>query len=122
MKAKLLFCHGARAASWREPFDSLAVATRQQTKDPIALAFLEFMEPNFSQAVEQLVNAGATQINVMLLFLAAGGHTLNDVSALVKQAKLDYPSVEFHVSNTLLASTIMHDATLKWINQPDALS
>lgn len=114
-KAKLLFCHGARAASWREPFDVLANSARSQYVEPIELAFLEFMQPDFATAVQTLVSKGAQQIDVVLLFLAAGGHTRNDVTALVSTAQTQHPNVTFKVSDTLLEAEPMRQATLQWI-------
>jgi sirohydrochlorin cobaltochelatase len=115
MIAKLLFCHGARASSWREPFDVLAAAAQAQYAHPVELAFLEFMQPDFATAVQTLVGKGAQQIDVVLLFLAAGGHTRNDVSALVATAQTQHPQIKFKVSDTLLESEPMRQATLQWI-------
>jgi sirohydrochlorin cobaltochelatase len=117
LNAKLLFCHGARAVSWREPFDTLTAQVRARNQQLVELAFLEFMQPSFALAVQNLVNRGAKKIDVILLFLAAGGHTRNDVTQLVQAAEQQHPDIEFTVSDTLLESPLMLAATLQWIEQ-----
>ncbi len=116
VKGKLLFCHGARAASWREPFDTLTTTVKASYPHPVELAFLEFMQPDFASAVISLEAQGVQQIDVILLFLAAGGHTRNDVSALVEQAKAKHPNLQFQVTGTLLESEQMRAATVAWIS------
>jgi sirohydrochlorin cobaltochelatase len=116
VKGKLLFCHGARATSWREPFDTLTATVKTQYPHPVVLAFLEFMQPDFATAVRALEAQGAQQIDVILLFLAAGGHTRNDVTALVDQARAQHPNLTFNVTDTLLESEQMRAATVAWIS------
>ncbi len=115
--AILLFCHGARANTWRIPFDGLLEQTRQDTILPVELAFLEFMEPDFRTAMERLHLSGARRIRVVLLFLSEGGHTRRDVSALVEQAQASWPDLQIDVSETMLASESFRRATATWILQ-----
>jgi sirohydrochlorin cobaltochelatase len=124
--AFLLFCHGARTPKWREPFDLVTRELRQslavtQPTLPVSLAFLEFMQPDFPSEVARLYAQGARRIKVMLLFLAAGGHTLRDVQALVQAAQLAHPGLEFWVSDTMLEEEGMRAATLHWLHQTIAL-
>jgi sirohydrochlorin cobaltochelatase len=113
----LLFCHGARAPTWRVPFDDLLAQVRQVSAVPVELAFLEFMEPGFQSAVEQLHRLGARQIKVVLMFLSEGGHTRRDVSALVEHALATLPDLKIEVSQTMLASAEFRRATAAWILQ-----
>lgn len=70
-KAVLLFDHGARDARWRDPFDRLALFWRaQHPNKPVALAFLEFMQPCLEEAIASHVAAGAAEIVVVPVFLA----------------------------------------------------
>jgi sirohydrochlorin cobaltochelatase len=115
--ALLLFCHGARANTWRVPFDNLLARTRQETTLPVELAFLEFMEPDFACAIERLHLTGARRIRVVLLFLSEGGHTRRDVTALVEQSQLAWPDLHIEVSETMLASESFLRATATWILQ-----
>ena len=70
----ILFAHGARDPRWAEPFE--AVAQRVRGRDPalaVQLAFLEFMTPSLREAGELLVGVGCARVDVLPLFLGAGG-------------------------------------------------
>jgi sirohydrochlorin cobaltochelatase len=80
----ILFAHGARDARWAEPFE--AVATRLRRLRPgveVRLAFLEFMAPSLPDAGATLAAAGCTAVEVVPLFLGAGGHVRRDLPLLM---------------------------------------
>jgi sirohydrochlorin cobaltochelatase len=94
MKAIILFGHGARDIRWREPFDRLATLWKEQyPATPVALAFLEMMEPSLSQAIATLNARGATQIAVVPVFFGQGGHLRNDFPVLLEECRNQYPQV-----------------------------
>jgi sirohydrochlorin cobaltochelatase len=94
MKAIILFGHGARDIRWREPFDRLASLWKwQHPATPVALAFLEMMEPSLSQAIATLNARGATQIVVVPVFFGQGGHLRNDFPVLLEECRNQYPQV-----------------------------
>ncbi len=109
----LFFCHGARDASWRAPFDDILKRFRAGRPDvPAELAFLELMEPGFEQAIERLVAAGAARIDVVPLFLAPGSHTRRDLPALLAQAQVRWPALQFRVAPTMTESEAMRAAVV----------
>ncbi|XHS77550.1 sirohydrochlorin chelatase [Burkholderiaceae bacterium UC74_6] len=82
----LLFGHGARDPEWARPFEAVAARIRsQQPELPLALAFLEFMQPDFATAAAGLVEAGCSRVHILPLFLGVGGHVRKDVPALVER-------------------------------------
>ena len=84
----LLFAHGARDPQWAEPFE--AIARRVRARDPalvVQLAFLEFMTPTLHDAGRMLVEAGCEQIDVLPLFLGAGGHVRRDLPELLAELR-----------------------------------
>ena len=83
----ILFAHGARDAHWREPFDRLHTLVAQRHPGPVAVAFLELMSPDLTQAATQLAEAGATQLTVVPLFLGTGGHLRRDLPVLLATAQ-----------------------------------
>ena len=88
MEGLLLFAHGARDPRWAGPFE--AVARRialQRPGQAVALAFLEFMQPDFAAAATGLVSQGCTRIHVIPMFLGSGGHVQRDLPALVEQQR-----------------------------------
>lgn len=83
----VLFCHGARDARWREPFDRLKVMIEQRFAGPVELAFLEFMSPDLDGACMALVERDADSIVVVPLFLGTGGHLRRDFPPLIAAAQ-----------------------------------
>jgi sirohydrochlorin cobaltochelatase len=97
----ILFAHGARDPRWSLPFEAVAERVRRaQPASPVQLAFLEFMSPNLPQAGALLAAEGCTHIDVLPLFLGAGGHVRKDLPMLVEQLQSAYPgtTVRLHAA------------------------
>jgi len=95
-KALVLFAHGARAASWAEPFQRLRDLTAARRPDcAVSLAFLELMTPSLPDEVGALVALGAREITIVPVFLGQGGHLLRDLPALLEQLRESHPEVTF---------------------------
>lgn len=93
-KALVLFAHGARAASWAEPFQRLRALTAGQRPDcTVALAFLELMTPSLPDTVAALVADGVREIAIVPVFLGRGGHLLRDLPELVDGLRATYPAL-----------------------------
>jgi sirohydrochlorin cobaltochelatase len=108
LRGVLLLAHGSRDPRWAEPLR--AVADRLGTQAPdvyIELAFLEFMEPDFSTAASNLVGRGCTAVDVVPLFLGAGGHVRKDVGGFLAQAKESHPGVQWVLHATLGESPLV---------------
>jgi sirohydrochlorin cobaltochelatase len=92
----LLFAHGARAANWALPFEAVAGIVRKERPEmPVRLAFLEFMSPSLLDAGHELAALGCTQVDVVPLFLGAGGHVRKDLPALLSELAQTHPSVSW---------------------------
>ena len=92
----ILFAHGARDPRWALPFQ--AVADRVRTQRPgveVRLAFLEFMAPSIAEAGDDLAAQGCTQVQVVPLFLGAGGHVRKDLPALLDALRTKHPATAF---------------------------
>jgi len=90
----LLFAHGARDPLWARPFE--AVAARCQAElgpDRVVLAFLEFMSPDLIAGGQRLIDGGCTQLDVVPLFLGAGGHVRRDLPGLLATLQASNPAV-----------------------------
>jgi sirohydrochlorin cobaltochelatase len=68
---------------------------------PVALAFLEFATPRFSEAVAELHAAGARRVLVVPVFLSGGGHVAHDVPELVRPERARYPDVAFVLAGAI---------------------
>lgn len=92
----LLFAHGARDPQWARPFEAVAARCKaQRGEQRVALAFLEFMAPDLVAGGNALVAAGCTAVDVVPLFLGAGGHVRKDIPVLMARLQAEHPGVRF---------------------------
>ncbi len=88
----ILFAHGARDPRWALPFEAVAERVRQaRPGSPVRLAFLEFMSPSLLEAGAALAAEGCAHIEVLPLFLGAGGHVRKDLPLLIEQMQAAHP-------------------------------
>jgi len=98
----LLFAHGARDPRWAGPFEE--VARRVREREPalaVQLAFLEFMAPSLREAGEMLVGAGCVRVDVIPLFLGAGGHVRKDLPELLTELSATHPHIRWHLQRAI---------------------
>lgn len=93
----LLFAHGSRDREWARPFEALAATLATKVQSPVALAYLELMQPPLDVAIAELVKHGAISIRVVPVFLGAGGHVKEDLPRLVARARSDHPELTIHL-------------------------
>lgn len=94
----LLFAHGARDPRWAHPFVDIAARARAaQPTWQVELAFLEFMTPDLRTAGQRLAERGCARVDVVPLFLGAGGHVRRDLPALLQSLAADFPAVDWRL-------------------------
>jgi len=94
----LLFAHGARDPRWAAPFE--AVAARVRAADAslqVRLAYLELMTPTLLEAGRELALAGCDRVEIVPLFLGAGGHVRKDLPELQHQLRAAHPLVQWRL-------------------------
>lgn len=107
----LLFAHGARDPAWAGPFEAVAKACAEQRPQvPVVLAFLEFMRPGLVEAGAGLAKAGCTVVDVVPLFLGAGGHVRKDIPWLLASLHEQYPEVRWRLARTIGESPTVIEA------------
>ncbi len=107
----LLFAHGARDPRWADPFKAVAERLRAQRPGvPLQLAYLEFMAPDIAGAAAALAAEGCTQVEVLPLFLGAGGHVRNDVPRLLDTLRERHAGVAFRLHPTIGEHALVVDA------------
>ncbi len=107
----LLFAHGARDPQWARPFEAVAAQCRAQRPDtPVQLAFLEFMSPGLVDAGAKLASAGCRRVDVLPLFLGAGGHVRKDIPALMAQLTAEHPQVRWTLHSAVGEAAAVIDA------------
>ena len=113
----LLFAHGARDARWAAPFEAVVERLRTQRPDiAVRLAFLELMTPDIGAAAAELVAEGCVRVDVVPLFLGAGGHVRKDLPALLHTLRERHAGAAFllhdAVGNTSIVIEAMASAAL----------
>jgi sirohydrochlorin cobaltochelatase len=93
----ILFAHGARDPRWALPFEAIAARVRLVRPDAmVRLAFLELMTPSLTEAGAQLA-ASCDSVQVLPLFLGAGGHVRKDLPLLVDALRAAHPGTRFEL-------------------------
>ncbi|AIY43194.1 Sirohydrochlorin cobaltochelatase [Collimonas arenae] len=101
-QALILFAHGARDPAWAAPFEALQQLIKQQQPAlRVDLAFLELMQPNLPDLLQQLVADGIGKVSVVPVFLGQGGHVRRDLPALIAQAQQQHPQLSITVAQAV---------------------
>jgi sirohydrochlorin cobaltochelatase len=111
--AILLFAHGSSDPMWAAPFENILNCVREQTAAPVALAYLERMQPSLLDAVGTLAARGVEEITLVPLFLAVGGHMRKDLPVMVREAESRY-GVKIAVRSTIGESPGMVAGIAAW--------
>ncbi len=98
-KALILIAHGARDPEWAVPLRRVHAAVQaQRPNQRVELAFLDFMHPDLHESARSLIAEGFTQIVVVPLFLAQGGHLKNDIPQALDELRVQNPQVNFELT------------------------
>ncbi len=98
----LLFAHGARDPRWAEPFEAVAARVRQGDASlQVRLAYLEFMAPTLLEAGRDLALAGCDRVEIVPLFLGAGGHVRKDLPDLQRELEAAHPLVQWRLRQAI---------------------
>src|SRR6185369_1034297 len=109
MTGLILFAHGARDPRWAEPFERLKRKVEAARPGlPVALAYLEIMEPDLAAAADALIAAGCRSLRIVPVFLGQGGHVREDLPVLADAVRARHPAVAIE----LLPPVGEHDAVL----------
>lgn len=88
----VLIAHGSRDPRWRQPFEQLLA----ELADPaILLCYMEMADPTLWDVVTPVMD-GPNPVNEVViwpLFMAAGAHVANDITALADQLLARYPGL-----------------------------
>jgi sirohydrochlorin cobaltochelatase len=95
MRGLILFAHGARDPRWAEPLDRLRDrVTQAKPGTPVAVAFLDIMQPDLPAAAAQLIAAGCDALCIVPIFLGQGGHVRRDLAALVESLQHRHQGID----------------------------
>jgi sirohydrochlorin cobaltochelatase len=102
MRGLILLAHGARDPLWARPFEEVSRLVRLQRPDvEVRNAYLEFMTPDLATAGRELAGLGCLDVDVLPVFLGAGGHVRKDVPAQLQALEVDCPGVTWQLQATV---------------------
>ena len=108
----LLFAHGARDSRWALPFEDIA--------ERVHILAAE-LPPGLVEAGHRLVAAGCERVDVVPLFLGAGGHVRQDIPSLLAELEHDHPAVHWELRPAIgeVDSVVqaMASAALAWVER-----
>jgi sirohydrochlorin cobaltochelatase len=116
MRGIVLLAHGARDPEWARPFEAIRERVRASRPEyPIALAYLELMEPDLEAAIATLVDEGAVGITVFPLFMAQGGHLKQDIPRILEAIRASHPRIPIALESALGEVPQLLDAIAAWV-------
>ena len=118
----LLFAHGARDSRWALPFEDIAARVRERAPGvAVELCFLEFMTPGLVEGGNRLAAAGCGHVDVVPLFLGAGGHVRKDIPVLLAELQAAHQAVQWELRPAIgeVESVVeaMAAASLAWVGR-----
>lgn len=94
-EAVLLVGHGTKDIDGANEFRAFGdLFSRKVTGKTASACFFEYAEPSLSSEIERLAEQGHSQIEVVPLFLLAGGHVKIDLPELLDEARRDFPELD----------------------------
>lgn len=93
----VLVGHGARDPAWAGPLERIAARLRVNGTR-VELAFLEFLEPELSGALDALCREGVRDIRVVPVMIGAGAHAMRDIGQRVDAARLAHGMVRISLA------------------------
>ena len=119
MKGIILFGHGSRNPEWAKPLHAIRDAILARVPAQlVALAFLETMRPTLDEAIDGLVKSGATEIDIVPIFLATGGHIAKDLPQLAVAAMERHPGIAITVAMAAGESSLVIEAMAEYAIRP----
>lgn len=116
--AVLLVAHGSPQAAANREVTELVSQLRERGRHSIVEpAFLEGASPSIPQGIAACVAQGASRVVVIPYFLLLGKHVLQDIPALVEEARARYPQVEFAIGQHLGAHPLLLDIALERLRE-----
>ncbi len=95
----LLLAHGSRQPDWARPFEAVLASLRRARPDlSVELAYLEFMQPTLRAALDTAGAGGCRRLDIVPLFLGAGGHLQRDIPQTVREAQTRHPKMDVRIA------------------------
>lgn len=101
--------HGSRHEPANQVVAELArlLQVRVGERAHVRFAHMELSVPSLSQAIDECVEGGASEVVVQPLFLVPGRHAAHDIPALVADARLRHAGVTFRLGDVIGADPVL---------------
>lgn len=97
-QAVILFAHGARDQRWSQTLDGLRTRVSSALPDTwVGQAYLELQAPTLAASLDEATRAGATDIRVVPVFWASGGHINDDLPPLLEIFRSNHPGIRLEL-------------------------
>ena len=105
----VIFAHGSSIESANDAVRAVTARVASLGKFArIETAFLESGRPSLSEAVDRLINSGASRIVIAPYFLTLGLHLQRDLPRMVEGIRIQHPGVEVAVTPPLDGHEALH--------------
>ena len=112
----ILFAHGARDPDWARPLERLKrMLSERMPEAMIEPAFLEHMAPGLEEAASDLIARGATELSIVPVFIANGGHLREDLPRRVDALTAKHPGVPVRIAPPIGEVDTILSAISGWI-------
>ena len=112
----VLFAHGARDPNWARPLERLKRMLGERMPEAIIeAAFLEHMTPTLETAAADLIKRGATELSIVPVFIANGGHLKDDLPKRVEALTAAHPGVPIRIAPPIGEVDTILSAISGWI-------
>lgn len=94
MTGLLFLAHGSKVAETNETLKLYIEALSSRTDyDHVKGAYLQLMDPDLHEAIEDLVSKGVNTIDIFPFFLFKGNHMLMDIPVEIEAAQNNHPGL-----------------------------
>lgn len=112
----ILFAHGARDPEWARPLERLKrMLGDRMPAALIEMAFLEHMSPTLEGAAGDLIARGATELSIVPVFIANGGHLREDLPKRVAAIGEAHPGIPVRIAPPIGEVDTILAAITGWI-------
>ncbi len=112
----ILFAHGARDPNWARPLERLKRMLAERMPEAIVEpAFLEHMQPSLEDAAADLIGRGATELSIVPVFIANGGHLREDLPKRVDSLTAKHPGIPVRIAPPIGEVDTILSAISGWI-------
>lgn len=102
MEAIILLGHGSRLIEANKTLKQMALLIKELGNiSMVEIAFLQFVKPDFFDAISACISKGTKRIIIHPYFLYKGRHFEEDIAEMITDVRKRYPDVEFVLTEPL---------------------